>query len=931
MMRWIVAGALALATLTAGAQAPEPEAPLKEIQVAPGAFVRGAPVPAWADLLPLPPEDPALATRPLVVRLADSHLRAGPPSAYLVNRAEQAREASALGSIGQAALGFNPQYQKLMLHRVHIVRGAEVVDHTATVAVRFLQRETGLEQGVYSGVITASLVLPDVRVGDTLHLVYSVEGSNPILGPRYADGSSWEQAQPTQVRRVTLSAPAGRPIRWQWIGGLGEPPPDPVRSEAGGLQRWRFEQKNLPAVAYEAYMPSRLHPARWLQFSEFGSWAEVADWARTLFPADAPLPPALDPVLQRLRALATPEEQVSQALQWVQGEIRYWSVALGESSHRPALPADVVQRRYGDCKDKTLLLVQMLRALGLPAEPVLASLESRTGPQALLPSPLAFDHAVVRVVLGGRALILDPTRLGQVGTPERMGQMLEGAAVLPVAAGSSALVAVRSPERERIFTSEMVERFRLDTFGQDGRLEAEQVWVGLQAEALRLALPAMDAEQRRQWALSAYERRYPGVRLDGEPELRDDPAHNRIVSIARYTVPQLARETPDAWLARFFPANFQGSFAIPEQVQSRRFPLALPAWPSTLRYTVEMQWPESVAMLADPSTQRLDTPHFRLEVRRSFRGNRLRQQVDFEPLVPELPAAELPRLMDDLGKLDRAIGGTMGVAKSELKNPGVLGLGRSTMQDQMRKRLENTIERSGKVIAAGKLDGDDLAEALCTRAEARADLGDPAAGLPDAIEAVKVAPGSPRALQCRASLQWHGGEFAKAVADYTQALAVSDDGAGVLHARGRARFYDGKLEAAVADFEKAGTLGEDDGERVFVQLWQALTLARLQRPLPPALQAAATKAPDGEWPRPALAMLAGQRTPEQVLAAIDARLKGDERELALAEAWFYIGQWQRAQGRPDEARRAFEKVRAQGITMYVEHVAAGFELRQLAR
>jgi transglutaminase-like putative cysteine protease/lipoprotein NlpI len=931
MKRWMAAGALALATLGAAAQSAdaEAEAPLKEIQVAPEAFQRGTPVPAWADLLPLPPEDPALAARPMVVRLADSHLRAGPPSAYLVNRAEQARDASALGAIGQATLSFNPAYQTMRLHRVQIVRGSEVVDHTKTVSVRFLQRETGLEQGIYSGQITVNLVLPDVRIGDTLHLVYSVEGSNPILGQRFADASSWEQAHPTQVRRVTLTAPAGRNIRWQWIGGLGALPPAPVRSEEAGQQRWRFEQRGLAAAEFEPYMPVRSYPARWLQFSEFGSWGEVAEWARTLFPADAPLPPSLAPVLERLRALPTPEARVSQALQWVQGEIRYWSVALGEGSHRPALPAEVVQRRWGDCKDKTLLLVQMLRALGIAAEPALASLSTRAGTQAQLPSPLAFDHVIARVTLGGRTLYLDPTRLGQTGTPQLMGQALEGAAVLPLDA--AALAVISSPERERIFTSELTERFRLDSFTGEGRLEAEQVWVGLQAEALRLVLPGLVADKRRQWALSAYERRYPGIRLDGEPELRDDPEANRLVSITRYAVPQLVREYSDGWMGRFFPSNFQGSFALPEQVQSRRFPLALPAWPATLRYTVEMQWPESVSVVADPSTQRVDTPHFRLEVQHSFRGNRLRRQVVFEPLVPDLPAAELPRLMGDLEKFDRAVGGTLAVGKAAVKSGGLFGLGRSTLQDQMRKRLESNLERTGKVIAAGTLTGDDLAEALCTRAELRSDLGDPAAGLPDAQEALKVAPGLPRALRCRGSLHWHNAEFAKAAADYTQALAVADDAAGVLHRRGQARFYDGRLEAALSDFEKAAAQSSDDGERQFVQLWQALTLARLQRPLPPALQAKAAQGADGDWPRPALALLAGLRTPEQVLATIDRRLKGDERELALAEAWFYIGQWHRARGADAAAREAFEKARAQGITMYVEHVASGFELRQLPR
>jgi len=923
---WVVLCGSAMAQAAAGNSEP-----LKEIQVAPEAFVRGAPVPAWADLLPVPPADPALPVAALVVRLADSHLRVGEPQSYLVNRAEQALEASALSAIGQPQLSFNPQHQRLLLHSVQLLRGGETIDHTADVQVRFLQRETALEQGIYSGVITASLLLEGVRVGDTLHLVYSVVGDNPIFGGRFADAASWQQNAPTGLRRVTLSGPADRPVQWRWIGGNGPPPDDPVRTVTDGEQRLRFEQRNLAAAIYEPFMPAHATPARWLQFSEYPQWADVVDWARALFPADAPLPPELTPVIERLRALPSAGEQVSQALQWVQGEIRYWSVALGESSHRPALPALVLQRRYGDCKDKTLLLVQMLRALGLQAEPALVSLATRTGPEAWMPSPLAFDHVVVRVKVDGQTLLVDPTRIGQAGAPDRMGQHLEGAAVLPVAQGSTALERVASPLRDQIFVSELTERFRLTAFDADASLEVEALWTGLQAEGLRAALPTLDADKRRQWALGGYERRYPGVQLQGDVEVRDDVAANRIVTIGRFSVPQLARDVPEAWVMRYFPSNFQGSFALPEQVSGRRQALILPSWPMTLRYTLEVEWPPQVAAVTDPSVQRVDSPHFRAEVQRSFRGNRLRTSVLLQPLAPELPAADLPRLLEDLERFNRAVGSVAGVAKAELKRDGVLGIGRTSLQDQMRKRLQTTVERSTKVIDADRLSGEDLAGVLCTRAETHADLGEPAAGLDDALQAVKIAPGFGPALACRGNLYFALGDFAKAAADFTAALALDADGADLLSRRGRSRFFEGQFAAAANDFAKAAQMQQDTGGRLFVQLWHTLALLRAQQALPQPLADLAAEAPDGDWPRPALALLAGLRDPAQVLTTLEAQMQGDERELALAEAWYYIGQHHAAQGRVVQAREAFEKARAQGITMYVEHVAAGHELKRLGQ
>ena len=122
---------------------------------------------------------------------------------------------------------------------------------------------------------------------------------------------------------------------------------------------------------------------------------------------------------------------------------------------------------------------------------------------------------------------------------------------------------------------------------------------------------------------------------------------------------------------------------------------------------------------------------------------------------------------------------------------------------------------------------------------------------------------------------------------------------------------------------------EDGDDRLFKQIWQIWSLQRAGQPVPPELLAQARREPTGAWPRPALAMLVGDITPEAMLAGLD-RLQGDERQMALAEAWFYVGQHGLVRGRAAEAREAFEKCRAIGVTMYFEHVAAGFELARLA-
>ncbi|MGZ5137269.1 MAG: hypothetical protein ACXWCX_05650, partial [Burkholderiales bacterium] len=88
--------------------------------------------------------------------------------------------------------------------------------------------------------------------------------------------------------------------------------------------------------------------------------------------------------------------------------------------------------------------------------------------------------------------------------------------------------------------------------------------------------------------------------------------------------------------------------------------------------------------------------------------------------------------------------------------------------------------------------------------------------------------------------------------------------------------------------------------------------------------------PQGEWPRPALAMLNGKLQPDEMLNLLE-RKSGDDLEMARAEGYFYLGQHFLLQGDKSKAREYFEKTRELGVLMYTEHAAARFELERLKR
>src|SRR3546814_5700852 len=96
-------------------------------------------------------------------------------------------------------------------------------------------------------------------------------------------------------------------------------------------------------------------------------------------------------------------DRASAALKLVQRDVRYIYVGLGNGNLTPATAEETWQRRYGDCKGKTALLLALLARLGIEAEAVLANNSGGDdGLDERLPNPGMFDHVLVRARIDGK-------------------------------------------------------------------------------------------------------------------------------------------------------------------------------------------------------------------------------------------------------------------------------------------------------------------------------------------------------------------------------------------------------------------------------------------------------------------------------------------------------------------------------------------------
>jgi Domain of Unknown Function with PDB structure (DUF3857) len=313
---------------------------------------------------------------------------------------------------------FDPSYERLEVHFIRIVRGQDSIEHARPGALQVFRRETSLERLTLNGRLTASLLIPDVRIDDVVEISFTLFGSNPALRGKCAAWVIFDAFNPWLEFRCRMLRPSSRTIA---IKKLNDPP-EPETDLNGGIEdsRWRIAGQKRREI--EEFVPPWVFVSPALQFSEFASWNEVACLFAPLYDGAA-IPDVLVKEIDRVAAAhRDPADRAVEWLRFVQQALRYFALSFGEGGLVPR-PLDAVwSSRFGDCKDAARLYVAGARRLGLDACAALCSTALGQGINEFVPSSNLFNHCIVRLRLNGSSYWLDPTLREQSGTVETVFQ-----------------------------------------------------------------------------------------------------------------------------------------------------------------------------------------------------------------------------------------------------------------------------------------------------------------------------------------------------------------------------------------------------------------------------------------------------------------------------------------------------------------------------
>jgi transglutaminase-like putative cysteine protease len=252
---------------------------------------------------------------------------------------------------------------------------------------------------LHSSLVVRTVTFPAVPVGSVLALDYEVRERPYFPAGQIRLGSS----EPVESLRVAVHG-AGAGWRYRVDGAM---PGLSVQEFPGGVTVTGSRLAGLKAPEKSPGLAADGAVLRYA-WGDAASWEAVGRWYEGIL---TQVPRGAEPVRSKARELIAgvddKRRRIAALADFARRQVRYVAVEVGIGGYRPHTPQQVMERLWGDCKDKALLLVDLLKEAGIEAYPALARLDPEGRVDRDFPSPYQFNHVIVAVPADGLGLEKD--------------------------------------------------------------------------------------------------------------------------------------------------------------------------------------------------------------------------------------------------------------------------------------------------------------------------------------------------------------------------------------------------------------------------------------------------------------------------------------------------------------------------------------------
>lgn len=424
-------------------------------------------------------------------------------------------------------INYDPTYQNLNLHKVNIIRDGNVLNKLDVNNFQVMRRELNAESFLYDGSLSAVMNISDVRTGDIIDYSYSIKGFNPIHNNTFS--TSFYLNDYESIGEINATVLSENQLNYKLFNNAIKP----TISYINNLHQYRWNVTNTSKVEFEQNTPSWKLIYDTICISGYNSWEDVVNWGLDVYTLNEKTDTEL---LAKINQINTKNEtlgdKIKATLDFVQNEIRYLGLESGIGSYKPFSPNQVFEKRFGDCKDKSLLMSTMLNKMGIDAYPMLVNTYLKHTINDLLPSPKFFDHCVVKVENGASNYYYDPTISNQ-GGDHTLTYFPDYKFGLVLKDGNTALDEIKTNSQSKV---ETFEEYTIDTIGKGAKLKVVTTYYESEADNIRNYFKNNSINAIKKEYENFYSDYYFNVTAINPPRIKDNKYSNKFEVIEDYKI-----------------------------------------------------------------------------------------------------------------------------------------------------------------------------------------------------------------------------------------------------------------------------------------------------------------------------------------------------------------------------------------------------------
>lgn len=291
-------------------------------------------------------------------------------------------------------IGFVDGRERVKFNHAYAISGDGVITSAKPDEMKITKPQ--IPPGTFVTIQLASLRIPGVEVGSIIDVETETETYNPYHKDFFFPIDYFQSSDPIFKSRMDIIIPQKRKLFWE-ARNFPDNVREPTITEESEKRIYTWESKMIAPIKEEYFMPRGADSMPYIQAALFEGWEKIYDWLSGYWRKNTrPSAELAEKAVELTADISDDDGKVAAIYHWIQKNIRYIIIKGDASTLYGSYPAhEVVQKQFGCCVDKAMVMSAMLNAIKIENGPLLIN----TGSHQLsskIPN-LSITHSISRI------------------------------------------------------------------------------------------------------------------------------------------------------------------------------------------------------------------------------------------------------------------------------------------------------------------------------------------------------------------------------------------------------------------------------------------------------------------------------------------------------------------------------------------------------